>query len=346
MRSILFAGGLFAVLLATAAQAGDRTKTDVLYMKNGDRITCEIKRLEHGIIFVRMDYTNTDVPIDWSKVEKLESEQLFVVENRQGIYDVGTIATDSRAEGKIDVARAGETVEVPEDQIVTVEQLGKGMWGRMKGAIDYGFSFARSNKQTQSTLNLNLSTRTEKRYTTFLVNSLFSNTEGIQTNRHEVQAAFSSRLGYSKWSLAGVGNFLKSDQQALDLRSSLGAALQRRIVYTPRSSLIAMAGPVYTHERYSKDIDGKSRFNSVEGLISVQYAQYQFDRIELLNSLWIYPSITDRGRVRSSLETSLYYKIIGNFYTRLGIYGSYDTRPPANTPKSDYGFTTSFGWSF
>ena len=346
MRPILLFIPLIAVIAASMATAGDRTKTDVLLMKNGDRITCEIKRLDHGVLTVRMDYTNTDVPIDWNKVERLESKQLFVVETRQGVYNVGTIATDNSVDNKIDIDQAGRTTEIPQPQVVTVEQLGRGFWGRMKGAFDYGFSFARSNKQTQSTLNMNLSSRTEKRYTTFLVNSLFSNTEGIQTNRHSVQTAFSSRLGYSKWSVAGVGNFLKSDQQALDLRTSLGTALERRIIYTPRSSLIAMAGPVYTYERYSKDIDGKSRFNSLEGLIGIQHAQYQFDRVELINSLWIYPSITDSGRVRSSIESSLYYKIIGNFYTRLGVYGSYDSRPPANTPKSDYGFTTSFGWSF
>lgn len=337
---------IVCLLLAGVLAAGDHTKTDILHMKNGDKITCEIKSLEHGVLTVKMDYVSSDVAINWEKVQRLESKQMFVLETRKGEYYAGAISTDAKEGDHVDVALGPSRHEIAQPQVVSVEQLGRNFWGRMKGSIDYGFSFARSNKQTQSTLSLDLSSRTEKRYTTFAVDSLFSKTGDIPTNRHSASATFSNRLGYSAWSLAGISSLLKSDQQDLDLRTSFGAALQRKIIYTPTSSLTAMGGVVYTNEKYSTQIDGQNRFNSLEGVLGVQHAAYKFDAMEWLNTIWIYPSITDTGRVRSSLDSSLYYKLIGNFYIRLGVYGSYDTRPPANTPKSDYGVTTSFGWSF
>lgn len=339
---------LFALFLAGGmpSRGGDHTKTDILHMKNGDRITCEIKSLEHGVLTIRMQYTNSDVSIDWGQVERLESKQMFVIETRKGEYYKGEITTDAEKGNFVDVKLGESSTEVPHPNIVTVEELGRNFWGRMKGSISYGFSFARSNKQTQSTLDTSLTARTEKRYTNLTASSLFSNTEGIQTNRHSVGATFSNRLGYSQWSLAAVGSYLKSDQQQLDLRTSVGGALQRKIIYTPRTSLVGLGGVVYTREKYSADVEGQNKFNSLEGVVGMQHGTYGFDRLEWLNSLWVYPSITDSGRVRSQLDSSLYYKIIGNLFFKVSVYGSYDTRPPANTPKSDYGITNSVGWSF
>ncbi len=340
---------LFAILAWAAAPlwAGDHSKTDVLYMKNGDRITCEIKSLEHGVMTIKMPYTNNDVAIDWSQVERLESSQMFIVETRKGDYHSGSITTDAEKGEHLDVKLGPTSTEIPHPDIVTVEELGRNFWGRMKGSISYGFNFARSNNQTQSTLDANVNSRTERRYVTVAASSLFSNTEDIRTNRHSLAATYSSRLKYSQWSLAAVGNLLKSDQQQLDLRTSIGGALQRKIIYTPRTSLIGLGGVVYTRENYSSaDANGQTRFNSLEGVAGMQHGTYGFDRLEWLNSLWVYPSITDSGRVRSSIDSSLYYKFIGNLFFKVSVYGSYDTRPPANTPKSDYGISNSIGWSF
>ena len=38
------------------ANAGTRQKTDLIYMKNGGRITCEIKKLEYGQLEVKALY--------------------------------------------------------------------------------------------------------------------------------------------------------------------------------------------------------------------------------------------------------------------------------------------------
>ena len=56
LSNLLFlpAGVLLVIFLgACPATAGTRKKTDVIYMKNGDRITCEIKKLEYGQLEVK-----------------------------------------------------------------------------------------------------------------------------------------------------------------------------------------------------------------------------------------------------------------------------------------------------
>src|SRR6516165_10820751 len=70
-----------------------RDKTDVLVMKNGDHMTCEVKGLEGGVLFVSFDYIDGTTSVDWSKVERLESKQLFVVRTQGGEVYKGTLRT-------------------------------------------------------------------------------------------------------------------------------------------------------------------------------------------------------------------------------------------------------------
>ena len=56
-----------------------REKTDVMVMTNGDRLTCEVKGLDAGVLYVSFDYIAGTASVNWSKVARLESNQLFVV---------------------------------------------------------------------------------------------------------------------------------------------------------------------------------------------------------------------------------------------------------------------------
>ncbi|HTS70466.1 MAG TPA: hypothetical protein VMO17_15900, partial [Terriglobia bacterium] len=51
-------GPVLAVLIivATPALLAGREKTDVVIMKNGDHITCEIKSLENGVLYLNPSY--------------------------------------------------------------------------------------------------------------------------------------------------------------------------------------------------------------------------------------------------------------------------------------------------
>ena len=276
---LVFLGSL-AGFLAGLAPVWARPKTDILHMKNGDKITCEIKRMEHGQLLVKTDYTKGTLTINWEKIERVESKQLFVLETERGNYYSGEIRSDAKESQNVDVTLGGTKTVLRQKRIVTVEQLGRGFIGRMKGAVDYGFSFARSNKQTQSTLHLDLNSRSEETYTTFTADSLLSATAGVDTNRHSASASHSHRMGSSNWSLLALGSALSSDQQQLDLRTTLGGGVERRFNYTNRNYLIGTAGVVYTKEQFSEPFNGASHFNSAESVLGVKYSTFRFDSTE------------------------------------------------------------------
>ena len=86
------------VLLCLTTQLFARDKTDVLVMRNGDRITCEAKGLDAGVLYVSIDYVDGTTSVDWSKVARLESKQLFVVKTEDGSVYTGELGPRKRGQ--------------------------------------------------------------------------------------------------------------------------------------------------------------------------------------------------------------------------------------------------------
>ena len=82
------------LLLAAPLHAGDRRgeKTDILYMNNGDRLTCEIKSLDAGALYIGLDYVDGTITVNWAKVRRLESKRLFIVRLESGLVYTGSLA--------------------------------------------------------------------------------------------------------------------------------------------------------------------------------------------------------------------------------------------------------------
>jgi Holliday junction resolvase len=61
-----------------------REKTDIIVMKNGDHITCEIKGLRSNTLYISVDYILSTLSVDWTKVGHVQSKQLFLVRTQDG----------------------------------------------------------------------------------------------------------------------------------------------------------------------------------------------------------------------------------------------------------------------
>ena len=86
-----------ALLLGCAwlmcAVAGAREKSDVVTLKNGDRLHGEIAKLEYGKLSLKTDYMGT-LSIEWPAVTAIESKFHFDVEMNNGVRRFGSIYRD------------------------------------------------------------------------------------------------------------------------------------------------------------------------------------------------------------------------------------------------------------
>jgi len=78
-------------VVSTVLPLSAREKTDVIILKNGDHISCEIKRLARGILTVGTDSTMDSVRIKWQDIKTVTSKFLFTLEDDQGRIYVGSL---------------------------------------------------------------------------------------------------------------------------------------------------------------------------------------------------------------------------------------------------------------
>src|SRR6185369_5822006 len=81
---------LLLTIIASLSTAQAKHLDDVVVLKNGDRLTGEIKGLQRGELKFKASYMAEAVRLDWARVERLESKSTFLV-----YLTDGTLFTDS-----------------------------------------------------------------------------------------------------------------------------------------------------------------------------------------------------------------------------------------------------------
>ena len=340
---------LIAILMLVASPALGKRKDDVVVMKNGDRFTGEIKGLQHGELIFKSDYMLNSVHLDWKRVERLESKDTYIVGLSSGVRVSGSIerlATGGDSSGEVQIVAANSTIEAKPTEVIAIQQRELGFWSQLTGSINYGFSFSNGNNSTNSSLGANVAYLTEKNSIQLGTTSQFdSQSKGKNTNRFTLDSQY-ERMLTGKWIAAGIFSLLKSNQQDLDLRSTYGGGFGRRLIQTDRTSLVAIGGADYSHERYFAQAGTVPVRNNAESLVGLTFSTFRFRTVNVNSQLLVFPSLTDSGRVRLSSQSNLQIELVRNFFWNFQLYQNVDSRPPINAPKNDLGVTTSLGWKF
>lgn len=335
---LLFACPLFA-----------KRKDDVVTMNNGDKFTGEIKALQYGELIFKSDYMKDSAHLDWKEVQTLQSKDTFIVNLSDGQRITGYINKEvtSVESGKdFKITTEDSAVEVSASEVIAVGQREGNVWNQLTGSVSYGFGFASGNKQTNSSLGADVAFRNAKNSVQLATSSQFdSQTNAKNTNRITFDSQYARMLS-ENWLAAGLFSLLKSNQQDLELRSTYGGAIGRRLKQTDRTSLTALGGIAYSHENYVPQPGGEPIHNNAESLFGVRFSTFRFKTLNLRSQTLLFPSLNDRGRLRLSSNSGLRIELIRNFYWDFSVYENYDSRPPVSAPKNDLGITTSVGWTF
>lgn len=340
---------LVALLLLVACPVFGKRNDDVVVMKNGDKFTGEIKSLQYGELVFKAGYMKDSVHLDWKQVKSLESRDMFIVTLSDGERVTGFInkdgATDRGRKGFI-INVPGSTVGVEPSDVIVIDQREQSFWNQLTGSISYGFGFASGNNSTNSSLAADVAFSTTRNSIKVATSSQFdSQTNAKNTNRITLDSEY-ARMITNKWLAGGLFSLLKSNQQNLELRSTYGGGLGRKLIQTDKTSLTVMGGLAYSHERYVPQSGTEPTRNNVESLLGVTFSTFRFNTLYLTSQTFLFPSLSDPGRFRLSSQSNLRVELVRNFNWNFQLYENYDTRPPVNAPKNDLGVTTSLGWTF
>jgi hypothetical protein len=334
------------MLLAVFASgpAFSRDKTDNVWIANGNHITGEIKKLEHGLLTLKTDYMS-EVKIEWTDVVRVESDYAFQFEKTDGTRVTGRIG-ESPEPGKIVVGYRQQNLTFEVANIVRISQIEDAFMDRLKGSLSMGYSFTKASDVAQGNFAFSSTHRTEIRSFTLQGSTISTSTaQGVPSRR--ANASFGmTRFRKDRWYNTYQIGLEQNDELGLDLRTSLEAALGRYLVQTNTSELGALVGLVGTNELLQGDV--KSQQN-LEGLLGVDYSRYIYNdpKLDFTASLYSYPSITESGRVRAQFDLALKWEVYKDLFWSLSYYNTYDSDPPSGSDSTDdYGVVTSVGWSF
>lgn len=334
---------LFLQLTATA-----KSVEDVVVLRNGDRMTGEIKGLQRGELRIKSDYMAEAVRLDWSKVQSLESKSTFMiwlVDGKLVTNVMRLLPTNSSAAANFVIGNSQENIRVHQLDVIRITPINRGFWRRLEGSIDLGMSFTSGNDQYQTQLTATTTYRTGAHSFTASLDSAFSGqTEGTSTTRNQFTFDYRRQLN-ERWYVGGLVDLLRSDQQSLRLRTSAGGLIGRNLKQTEHTRLSVFGGLVGARENYTAVL-GRPETTNADGLAGVDFFTFRFSKTDIRSRLSVFPSLTTPGRIRFQTTSDLRIKIVKDLWWGFHLYESFDSKPPVAADKNDLGVSTSVGWKF
>jgi hypothetical protein len=319
--------------------------SDVVILRNGDRISGEVKGLSRG----KLDFSTDDagrLSIEWIKVRTLTSPFPYDVEMGSGETHFGRLVPSARDGYVVVQDLTTDTLRIP--SVVGITSLDSGFLQRVKSYLDMGFTLAKAHKATTFSLGGEVDYRAPEFGTALKFDAYAQGQEEIATTvRNSARETFSWYLP-DRWSLVGLLQFEHNDELSLEHRFSYGGALERGLKQTNGSQVTLGAGLVGIQEQFSS-LEGSTSSSSVEALTVLNWDAYRFDspKLDFSTSMAVFPSLSDLGRVRGQIELRTKYELFKDFNVGVQFSDNFDSRPPeADVSNNDYITTLTIGWSY
>ncbi|MGD8578560.1 MAG: DUF481 domain-containing protein [Lysobacterales bacterium] len=335
-----------AILLLAAllfSQAGLCAKTDIVYLKNGDRVTGEVKGLDRGKLEFSTDHMGT-VYIEWEDIEQIVSDTGQAVELTNG----------QRFYGPLDKPDNSEMVVVNTDQgkvglsigdVVSMYPVESGFWDRLDVSASLGFSWDKGSQVGKYNLGVDAIYRNPR----FVTRASFSNEVTTQEGRDDTARSNvdANHMAFhaDKTFHVFFGNMERNDQLGLDLRVLAGAGYGTMPIRTQRNWIALAAGLAVDHEIPSTGQE-ETNLEGV-GMVYFDYFKYSDPERTLTSALQVFPGLTDWGRWRATFNTDFRLELVSDLFWKLSFYASYDSDPvSADAATNDYGATSSLAYKF
>lgn len=351
VRAIRIAAIWLSLAACLAYPAFARPKTDVIVMKNGDRITGEVKKLENGVLTVDIDYVDGSISVDWLKVARLESTYLFLVQLGNGsVYSAKVVTPEAPAGNavKFEIQPVGqESLVVDRSTVVALTQTSESLWQRFNGNIALGATYSKGNSNTQYNLGSSLNYRATRWGENFTFGSnLSSSTGATAATRNQAALTAYRLLPWKNYYYAGTADFLQSSVQGIQRQTEFAGGIGRFLINNNRAQLTLFGGAGWQTTHYVPSDEPHESQNVAVAVISSDLNLFIFKKTRLTINGSVLPAVSGPGRLFAKVNASYYLKVFGKIDWNLSFYGNWDTRPPANLPSSDYGTSTGLSYSF
>jgi len=313
---------------------------DSLILKTGDKIVGEVKSLDNGVLTIETDYSKNDFTIEWSGIKEIYSKSHFLITLKDGRRING--AVQSLGNEKITITDVlGVKTEASLDDIVFLKELKSDFWSRLNASVDVGLSISKANNLHQLNVNSNIGYMADKWQLDAYFNTTRSSQDSVKdTKRLDAGITYKYFL-QRDWYILMAPSFLSNTEQALRLRTTGKLGAGKFIIHTNKAYWGAGGGLSFNNESFT---NGTPTRNSLEAYAGTELNMFDVGDLNLLSSLYLYPSLTESGRFRTDFKIDTKYDLPLDFYIKLGLTLNYDNKPAVKGKETDYVFAFTIGW--
>lgn len=320
--------------------------SEVIYLKNGDRVTGSVEKLDAGKLAVKSDIFG-EIRLDLGKVCRIDSDEEFSVGSAARWYATTSMQlTDSRAELTL---VGSEAVSLPREYLQAINSKEydpqpveePGAFDNWSTAIDAGMSAARG---TSSTTNLNFGFSaarvTDRNRLTMGMSSIFARNTTSGENLTSANAVHS----YTRYDLNvsdrtftfALANFDTDQIQNLDLRAVLGGGAGFRLRQGDHTSVDLFSGASFNQEIFSTEPTRRS----AELITGQELRLHLNSRAELTQRLMFFPNLTDTGEYRFGFDSGAILKLNSWLGWKTALTNTYVSNPAPGARNNDLLITT------
>jgi hypothetical protein len=332
----------FGLVLQAATAWG--ALTDVVVLKNGDRLTGEVQHLDRGRLTFKTDDIGT-VEIEWDNVRTVTASAPFDIDDLSGDRYLGALAPGPAA-GQLLLSWKGEEHTVQLSHIVRMRRLHTSFWRRLDGSLDMGASYTSASELFKADFAGNIDFERPGFAVSLDGTSTLTTQPGVDETRRSLISLGYERRFPGLWVALAKLQLEQNRELGFDLRSSGGLAGGRYLLHGRQTRLLAGAGISVNREHPT---DGTESTTNVEATMLAHFDRFSYDfpNVDVSVAAAGFASLNDGGRYRVELDARLKREIVRDFHATLRGYESYDSRPATEGgPFHDYGITFALGWSF
>jgi hypothetical protein len=313
---------------------------DSLILANGDVMVGEIKSMDKGVLYMETPYSKNDFNIKWGEIKQVYSVTRFLITLEDGTRINSNLHTNG--EGNVILSEeSDEITTVPMSELVNLIGLKSEFWSRADASIDLGFSFTKANHLRQGTMQAAAGYLGDHWSTDIFYNLFRSIQDSIAaTRRNEAGINYIYYLP-DDWYLMADGNYLSNTEQALNARYTGKLGAGKFLVHSNRSYWGVGGGMSINLESFT---NGTPKRSSAEAYAGTTLNLFDTGDLSLLSTFYVYPSLTESGRVRSDFKVDTKYEFAQDFYLKFNLTLNYDNRPAVAGNETDYVYGLSLGW--
>ncbi len=265
-----YLGRLFLVFMLLSPAAVLADKTDVVILKNGDKITGEVKQVGAGLLELSTDHMGT-IYIEWPSIAKILSDTNQSIETIDGRRFLGKMTALEEGD-VIGVQTSTSLIELPTEDLFSAWPVQASFWDRSDLDLSIGFDFQKSTEITDLTLAADWAHRRPDRLTEASLRASITEQTGLNDQRRS-QLTFSHQFALQDNKFrALLGSAESNEGLGLDYRLYAGFVYGNYALRKTNGWLSLSYGLIGTQEEFS---DGESQ-SGLEAIGNVSANYFRF----------------------------------------------------------------------